>query len=150
MYNGIGLATARGSGTNGYVQKNLSAVRKQQYRKNDNALASAPEHKKPNEDILLFEKKKQIEIEVMKLEDSLIDDGVEEDFIQEKCDLLRSELFLKLDTMTKNLKDIKAHQQHELAAAKELKNEAFKNAFKIRNDYDEGDVFCQVIMTGFQ
>ena len=27
MYNGIGLQTARGSGTNGYVQKNLGAIR---------------------------------------------------------------------------------------------------------------------------
>jgi len=27
MYNGIGLATARGSGTSGYVQKNLSFVK---------------------------------------------------------------------------------------------------------------------------
>lgn len=27
MYNGIGLNTARGSGTNGYVQRNLSMVR---------------------------------------------------------------------------------------------------------------------------
>jgi len=27
-YNGIGLATVRGSGTNGYVQRNLSAVRR--------------------------------------------------------------------------------------------------------------------------
>mgnify|MGYP006867842780 CR=1 FL=1 len=26
MYNGIGLQTARGSGTNGYVQRNLSFV----------------------------------------------------------------------------------------------------------------------------
>lgn len=27
MYNGIGLQTARGSGTNGYVQRNLGALR---------------------------------------------------------------------------------------------------------------------------
>ena len=27
-YNGIGLSTVRGSGTNGYVQRNLSAVRR--------------------------------------------------------------------------------------------------------------------------
>ena len=27
MYNGIGLDTARGSGTNGYVQRNLGALR---------------------------------------------------------------------------------------------------------------------------
>jgi serine/arginine repetitive matrix protein 2 len=28
MYNGIGLQTPRGSGTNGYVQRNISAIRK--------------------------------------------------------------------------------------------------------------------------
>lgn len=27
MYNGIGLQTARGSGTNGYVQRNLSFIK---------------------------------------------------------------------------------------------------------------------------
>lgn len=27
-YNGIGLSTVRGSGTNGYVQRNLSTVRR--------------------------------------------------------------------------------------------------------------------------
>jgi len=27
MYNGIGLTTARGSGTSGYVQKNLSHIK---------------------------------------------------------------------------------------------------------------------------
>ena len=27
-YNGIGLSTARGSGTNGYIQRNLSTVRR--------------------------------------------------------------------------------------------------------------------------
>ena len=27
-YNGIGLSTVRGSGTNGYIQRNLSAVRR--------------------------------------------------------------------------------------------------------------------------
>ena len=32
MYNGIGLNTVRGSGTNGYVQKNLSFVRNKKDR----------------------------------------------------------------------------------------------------------------------
>ena len=27
-YNGIGLGTARGSGTNGYIQRNLSTIRR--------------------------------------------------------------------------------------------------------------------------
>jgi hypothetical protein len=30
MYNGVGLATVRGSGTSGYVQRNLAHVRAQQ------------------------------------------------------------------------------------------------------------------------
>ena len=33
MYNGIGLQTARGSGTNGYVQRNISALRFQNNKK---------------------------------------------------------------------------------------------------------------------
>ena len=33
MYNGIGLQTARGSGTNGYVQRNMSALRFQNNKK---------------------------------------------------------------------------------------------------------------------
>ena len=32
MYNGIGLTTQRGSGTNGYVQRNLSFVRQKKDR----------------------------------------------------------------------------------------------------------------------
>ena len=32
MYNGIGLTTPRGSGTSGYVQKNLSFVKPQKSR----------------------------------------------------------------------------------------------------------------------
>ena len=34
MYNGIGLTTQRGSGTNGYVQRNLSFVREKKDRIN--------------------------------------------------------------------------------------------------------------------
>ena len=32
MYNGIGLASVRGSATNGYVQRNMSFVRKDRQR----------------------------------------------------------------------------------------------------------------------
>ena len=34
MYNGIGLTTQRGSGTNGYVQRNLSFVQQKKDRIN--------------------------------------------------------------------------------------------------------------------
>ena len=38
MYNGIGLTTPRGSGTSGYVQKNLSFVKPNQQRSRDDFL----------------------------------------------------------------------------------------------------------------
>ena len=41
-YNGIGLTTARGSGTNGYVQKNYAAVRRRdRHDRNDKVRARA-------------------------------------------------------------------------------------------------------------
>ena len=43
MYNGIGVQTPRGSGTNGYVQKNWAFVRKTKER--DRALAEAQSKK---------------------------------------------------------------------------------------------------------
>lgn len=68
MYNGIGLTTARGSGTSGYVQRNLSSLNKQKHKKEDykteediqrmEAALSRP----PNKDILNHQKKRQIEL----------------------------------------------------------------------------------------
>jgi serine/arginine repetitive matrix protein 2 len=54
MYNGIGLSTPRGSGTNGYVQKNRAAVMsKSAGRPNVEVIRmQAPTHNAPNEEIL--------------------------------------------------------------------------------------------------
>lgn len=49
MYNGIGLQTVRGSGTNGYVQRNLGHVRHQRKRVNyqkEMDMLQAPKPKK--------------------------------------------------------------------------------------------------------
>ena len=64
MYNGIGLTTARGSGTNGYVQKSLAHV-----RTNKRVEYKDAEHRErmqrslnrePNKDILEHERKRQV------------------------------------------------------------------------------------------
>ena len=47
MYNGVGLATARGSGTNGYIQRNLSLVRKAKKVELGQVEYKAPEIRKP-------------------------------------------------------------------------------------------------------
>ena len=80
MYNGIGLQTPRGSGTNGYVQRNLSFLRKHRERvtyntsedmaKLDNMLV-----KQPNKDILDHNKKRKIEVRCMELRDKMEEQG---------------------------------------------------------------------------
>lgn len=74
MYNGIGLKTARGSGTNGYVTRNLSFAKpkfstsKPHDYSNDNP---APRSRKPNADVLLHKSKRQIEVECLELRERL-------------------------------------------------------------------------------
>lgn len=81
MYNGIGLQTARGrcvlffshSGTNGYVQRNLSSIRPR------DAPRPPPQEKarifEPDERILDHERKRKIEIQCIELQDELEEQG---------------------------------------------------------------------------
>jgi len=67
MYNGIGLATPRGSGTSGYVQRNLAYIKpsfkgkadftKELKRLRQNVI---PARRKANPEILLHKQKREI------------------------------------------------------------------------------------------
>lgn len=69
MYNGIGLSTPRGSGTNGYVQRNLGFIRAKpkieykapNYTEDDKSLV----RRQPNQEILEHERKRELELRVM-------------------------------------------------------------------------------------
>ena len=70
MYNGIGLTTPRGSGTSGYVQKNMSTVnkskQKQEYRSEEDInRMEAALNRKPNQEILDHQKKRFIELKCL-------------------------------------------------------------------------------------
>ncbi|GMN39788.1 hypothetical protein TIFTF001_009019 [Ficus carica] len=82
MYNGVGLPTSRGSGSNGYTQANKFLAKP----KNISAMAKAGEdgrlgggggvsEKKPNKDILEHQRKRQIELKLVQLQDKLVDHG---------------------------------------------------------------------------
>lgn len=81
MYNGIGLSSVRGSGTNGYVQRNFSHVRKkpgrQETYRTDEEIARAEQqlNRKPNAEILEHERKRQVENKCMELQVRLEDEG---------------------------------------------------------------------------
>lgn len=80
MYNGIGLTTPRGSGTSGYVQKNLSTVnkskQKHEYRtEEDIARFEAQLNRPPNPEILEHQKKRMIEVKCLEERIRLEDKG---------------------------------------------------------------------------
>jgi len=80
MYNGIGLETARGSGTNGYVQRNLSFIRRhkdkvdykseEELRKLDSTL-----NRGPSREILDHERKRKVELKCMEMQELMEEQG---------------------------------------------------------------------------
>ena len=80
MYNGIGLATVRGSGTNGYVQRNLAHVSHLKERVNyhtegDMTAGERMIGRKPNKEILEHEKKRRVEVKCAELRDEMEEQG---------------------------------------------------------------------------
>ena len=80
MYNGIGLNTPRGSGTNGFVQRNFACLRTRQERvdyKTDADIAKLDRtlQRKPNKEILEHEWKRKIELQCLQLQEKLEEQG---------------------------------------------------------------------------
>ena len=101
MYNGIGLSTVRGSGTNGYVTKNLSYVRPSKDKVNykteeDIKKAEAQISRGPNQGILDHERKRKLEVKCLELEDVLRDQGANDEEIAVKVQAYREMLLGKI------------------------------------------------------
>ncbi|OZJ03944.1 hypothetical protein BZG36_02927 [Bifiguratus adelaidae] len=145
MYNGIGLSTPRGSGTNGYVVRNLSFKKTptQRVQYEDYEIKKPPAFREPNKDILLHEKKREVEVRCMALRDDLEEHGMAEADIDERVDALRQSLIQKLDQAgTKQAKSLLEHETHKRAEAKQRENDKMMKALGIdRQDYTEGAAF---------
>ncbi|KAL4199641.1 hypothetical protein AMTRI_Chr03g52220 [Amborella trichopoda] len=63
MYNGIGLQSPRGSGTNGYTQRNKFFVKPKSARAETNEFRT-------NKEILDHDKKREIQLKLMLLEET--------------------------------------------------------------------------------
>jgi cwf21 domain len=76
MSDNVGLSTPRGSGTSGYVQRNLSHLRPREQAKPYN-IDDFQRHRqrKPDTNILEHERKRKIEVKVFELRDRLEDEG---------------------------------------------------------------------------
>ncbi|KAK0092530.1 hypothetical protein PV326_001214 [Microctonus aethiopoides] len=98
MYNGIGLQTPRGSGTNGHVQRNWAIIRKTKDKceyKADERLDQL--NKPPNQEILDHVRKRKVEVKCAEFADILEDQGSTSDEIKTKVAAYR-ELLMENDT----------------------------------------------------
>jgi len=158
MYNGIGLNTARGSGTNGYVQTNKAFLRPQRDKvdyKSEEALQAADQllFKEPNKDILAHERKRQVEVKCLEMEDLMQQQGYSESEIQQKVTTFR-QFLSKKELADKSLlldRDDSGRwltrSSHETACATQHKNSQLKNALGISQDYVEGSAMSKTRLT---
>ncbi|KAJ4910542.1 hypothetical protein Rs2_05163 [Raphanus sativus] len=136
MYNGIGLQTARGSGTNGYVQTNGGkAVNGGKGFSDDQGTADLS--KKPNKGVLEHDSKRQIHLKLAVLEDKLINHGFSDAEIALKLEeaRLKFEASAAVCNESHVLNDAKISdtQTHQVAARKEKQMEAFRAALGLRD-----------------
>ncbi|KAL8662155.1 MAG: hypothetical protein Q9202_004978 [Teloschistes flavicans] len=149
MSSNVGLSTPRGSGTSGYVQRNLSSLRPRDTFAPYPTSELKHRQRQPNAEILEHDRLRQIEVQVFELRDKLEDEGVDENEIEEQTEGLRRKLLSADDddgdgTVGKNggsergKRGLKVHQIHELAKAKIEESERLRRALGIRDDYEEG------------
>ncbi|KAM6914443.1 uncharacterized protein PEZ65_014826 isoform 2-T2 [Lycodopsis pacificus] len=149
MYNGIGLTTPRGSGTNGYVQRNLSSLRVKRPRderggerdEKDRERLESQLNRQPNADILEHQRKRQLEVKCAELQDMMEEQGYSAEEIEEKVNTFRMMLQEKEEPAPVTSDRPTATETHALAAANQQKNDRLRAAFGISSDYVDGSSF---------
>lgn len=112
MYNGIGLPTARGSGTNGFVQRNLAHVKKTRTMRPEFVSDPDPAHlEPPNLDIIAHQRKRKIEAKCFDLKEELESENWNKEEIDRKVKRYRKR---KLEELDKEL-------EHEKKRRKEIR-----------------------------
>ncbi|CAH8855307.1 unnamed protein product [Trichobilharzia szidati] len=159
MYNGIGLPTPRGSGTNGYVQKNLAFInnfKEQNPYKTDDEIkrADAVLFKEPNKEILEHERKRKIEVKCFEMEQEMEEQGYTPGEIEFRVSGFRKKLLEELKATSQgrkipNVEPFEISQSedgkllpkgtHETAAVTILKNTVFKEALGIGEQFQDGN-----------
>ncbi|EHL03802.1 hypothetical protein GLAREA_01048 [Glarea lozoyensis ATCC 20868] len=143
MSSNVGLSTPRGSGTSGYVQRNLAHIRHRDQGKPYSTDIDSMRHRprQPDKEILEHDRKRQVELEVFELRDRLEDEGVDEEEIDTQTEALRKKLLQALERGKgggTSAKGLKMHQVHELAEAKIKQDNKFRSALGISKNYEEG------------
>ncbi|PWY98425.1 cwf21-domain-containing protein, partial [Testicularia cyperi] len=150
MYNGIGLKTVRGTGTNGYIQRNLSNFRPRDnpFDKSSSRRGGAPSFDddvggkvvQPDAAILEHERKRKVEVKCMELQVQLEDDEVDQAEIESRVDELRKRLTEELGVGA-DRRQFRDGDTHRIREAKNREGERLGRALGVASDYKEGDAF---------
>ncbi|XP_075164116.1 serine-arginine repetitive matrix 2/3/4 isoform X4 [Haematobia irritans] len=149
MYNGIGLNTPRGSGTNGHVQRNWAFVRpgkkdNSNYRsEEDIKKLDATLNRPPNKEILDHDRKRKIEVKCLEFEEILENQGLSPEEIKAKVDSYRRKLLGtgKTDIPKDEFGRVAVRDTHQIAEAQQEKNAKLREAFNISEYFVEGSSF---------
>ena len=139
MYGGIGLPSAKGSGTNGYVQRSLAYIPYKYKPGNYGEIMRelkknpAPMKRKINDEIINHEERYKIEIELFDLKEKLENEGKKsKEEINQIINEKRKTLLKELNKNEKNYMDnTETHQKGKLKDAQMVKmKEIIKNYLK--------------------
>ncbi|CDR95433.1 hypothetical protein, conserved [Babesia bigemina] len=136
MFNGVGLTTPRGSGTNGYVQKSLATLRPVRIAKGHDQQGVITRPKlRTNPEIALHEKLRALEVKLLELrvlkEGQMSTEELDKLIANERQRLMK---LLEQDSM---VYDRRENDSNQLAEDKARRNQKMKEALKIK-DTDHG------------
>ncbi|VDK85718.1 unnamed protein product [Litomosoides sigmodontis] len=147
MYNGIGLQTARGSGTNGYVQSNLAnlLLSKKRVAYNSEAdikRAEAEINRKPNNELLEHNRKRHIELKCADFEMLMENKGFDETEIQNKVSEYRKLLQSQVASGELDIDaEMDSRDTHVRAKAAIENRNRMRSALGIKDDFVDGTSF---------
>ena len=146
MFGGVGLPSAKGTGTNGYVERALGYLPKdykpgsygeiiRQMKANP-----APIKRKINDDIILHEEKHKIEVELYDLKEKFENEKkYTEDEINEKINNERKRLYHLLERREADFMD--KNETHQKGKLKDAQMKIIRDALKIKKEYNLGEGF---------
>ena len=146
MFGGVGLPSAKGTGTNGYVERALGYLPKdykpgsygeiiRQMKANP-----APIKRKINDDIILHEEKHKIEVELYDLKEKFEGEKkYTEDEINEKINNERKRLYHLLERREADFMD--KNETHQKGKLKDAQMKIIRDALKIKKEYNLGEGF---------
>lgn len=149
MYNGIGLRTARGSGTSGYVQKNKSFAKPNRqitnapydYDRDEGAKSvNIRSKRKIHPDIKKHKMRRQVELDCLYMEEEIRGATAPGDSVDESDILLKIAKF-----RSEKLKELEeyyvSNSKEALSEQKDKEMERIRIAFNIKENSKEGDAF---------